>query len=104
VLPQFLVDDVTHLDVLGGPIDASFDVGRFHCLDPLGQRSDVSEMSRLLRSGSTHLIWAMDSSPSGILLSSAAVKEIFAPGFGLRNARTSRRRIVRSHWSWLVRV
>ena len=104
VRPEFLVGDVTHLDMLRGPFDASFDVGCFHCLDAEGQRAYVSELSRLLRSGGTHLIWAMDSSPSDIPLSPAAVKEIFAPGFELQNARPSRRRIVPSHWYWLVRA
>jgi cyclopropane fatty-acyl-phospholipid synthase-like methyltransferase len=104
VRPQFLVGDVTHLDALGGPFDASFDVGCFHCLDEQGQRAYVSELSRLLRSGGTHLIWAMDSSPSDIPLSPAALKEAFAPGFELRDACPSRRRIVPSHWYWLVRV
>jgi cyclopropane fatty-acyl-phospholipid synthase-like methyltransferase len=103
VRPEFLVGDVTHLDALSGPFDASFDVGCFHCLDSDDQRAYVSEISRLLRPGIRHLIWALDSSPSGIALSPAAVKEIFAPGFELRNARTSRRRIIRSHWYWLVR-
>jgi cyclopropane fatty-acyl-phospholipid synthase-like methyltransferase len=102
--PQFLAGDVTRLDALSGPFDASFDVGCFHCLDEQGQRAYVSELSRLLRPRITHLIWAMDSSPSGIPLSPAALKVIFAPGFELRNARPSRRRIVPSHWYWLART
>jgi hypothetical protein len=56
-------------------------VGCFRCLDEQGQRAYVSELSRLLRSGGTDLIWAMDSSPSGIPLSPAALEEAFAPGF-----------------------
>ena len=104
VRPQFLVGDVTRLDTLRGPFDASFDVGCFHCLDEQGQRAYVSELFRLLRSGGTHLIWVMDSSPSGIPVSPAAVKEVFAAGFELQAARTSCRRIVRSRWYWLVRA
>jgi cyclopropane fatty-acyl-phospholipid synthase-like methyltransferase len=104
VRPQFLLGDVTHLEVLRGPFDASFDVGCFHCLDEQGQRAYVSELSRLLRSGATHLIWAIDSSPSGSPLSPAAVSEVFTPGFELRDSRTSRRRILPSHWYWLDRV
>ena len=104
VRPEFVVGDVTHLDALGGPFDASFDVGCFHCLDPQGQRAYVSELSRLLRPGGTHLTWAMDSSPSDLHLSPAAVREVFAPSFRLADARKSRRRLVASHWYWLVRL
>jgi SAM-dependent methyltransferase len=103
VRPEFLVGDVTHLDALHGPFDVSFDVGCFHCLDPQGQRAYVAEVSRLLRPGGTHLIWALDSSPSDLSLSPAVVKEAFAPGFALQEARPSRRRLARSHWYWLVR-
>jgi len=101
--PEFLVSDVTHLDALNSPFDVSFDVGCFHCLDPQRQRAYVSEVSRLLKPGGTHLIWALDSSPRDVPLSPAAVKEVFAPCFELQNARKSRRRLARSHWYWLVR-
>jgi hypothetical protein len=87
VRPQFLVGDVTHLDALSGPFDISFDVGCFHCLDPQGQQAYVYEVSHLLRSGGIHLIWALDSAPSGKPLSPTAVKEIFAPDFELQSAR-----------------
>ena len=103
VQPEFLVGDVTHLEALRGPFDVSFDVGCFHCLDARGQRAYVSEVSRLLKPGGTHLIWALDSAPSDLPFSPEAVKEIFAPGFELQSARKSRRRLVRSHWYWLVR-
>jgi hypothetical protein len=58
---------------------------------------------RLLRPGGTHLIWALDASPSDVPLSPAAVKDVFAPGLTLKDARPSRRRLVRSHWYWLER-
>jgi cyclopropane fatty-acyl-phospholipid synthase-like methyltransferase len=105
VRPEFLVSDVTRVEALTGPFDVSFDVGCFHCLNPLGQRAYVLELSRLLKPGGTHLIWALDSAPSGEPLSPAAVTEMFAPRFELQNARESRRRLffVRSHWYWLVR-
>jgi cyclopropane fatty-acyl-phospholipid synthase-like methyltransferase len=103
VRPEFLVGDVTHLDALKGPFDISFDVGCFHCLDSNAQQGYVSEVFRVLRPGGTHLIWAMDSAPSGIKLSPEAVQAIFVPGFRLQNAQKSRRRLVRSHWYWLVR-
>jgi cyclopropane fatty-acyl-phospholipid synthase-like methyltransferase len=103
VRPEYLVGDVTHLDGLTGPFDISFDVGCFHCLDSQGQRAYVAEVFRLLKPGGTHLIWALDSAPSNMQLSPAAVREIFARSFALQSARKSRRRIVQSHWYWLVR-
>ena len=101
--PEFLVGDVTCLDALTDPFDVSFDVGCFHCLDSQGQRAYMSEVARLLKPGGTHLIWALDSPPSGIPLSPVTVEELFTPSFALKDARKSRRRLVRSHWYWLVR-
>jgi cyclopropane fatty-acyl-phospholipid synthase-like methyltransferase len=100
---RFLVGDVTHLDALTGPFDYSFDVGCFHCLGAAAQRGYVSEVSRLLEPGGTHLIWALDGAPSGNVLSPEVVSDIFAPSFELQKATTSRRRLARSHWYWLVR-
>jgi cyclopropane fatty-acyl-phospholipid synthase-like methyltransferase len=103
VKPNFIVGNVTHLDALTGPFDVSFDVGCFHCLDIQGQRAYMSEVSRLLKSGGTHLFWALDAPPSGIRQSPATVGGVFAPMFELQNARKSRRRLALSHWYWLVR-
>ena len=100
--PDFVVGDVTHLDAMTGPFDIAFDVGCFHCLDPIQQQGYVSEVGRLLKPGGMHLIWALDEAPSGATLSPEAVREIFAPGFKLTNARKSWRRIAASHWYWLV--
>lgn len=102
--PRFLVGDVTRLEALAGPFDVSFDVGCFHCLDPQGRQAYVSEVARLLRPGGTHLIWALDSPPSDVPLSPAAIAAIFAPHFEMHDARRSRRRLVRSHWYWLIRA
>jgi SAM-dependent methyltransferase len=101
--PEFLVGDVTDLNALRAPFDVSFDVGCFHCLDLHAQERYASEVFRLLVPGGTHLIWALDDSPGGAPLSSAVVKTIFAPRLRLESARETRRRIVRSHWYWLVR-
>jgi cyclopropane fatty-acyl-phospholipid synthase-like methyltransferase len=103
VKPSFIVSNVTHLDALTGPFDISFDVGCFHCLDLQGQCAYISEVSRLLKPGGTHLVWALDAAPSGIRLSPAAVGDVFAPAFELQSARKNRRRLALSHWYWLVR-
>lgn len=103
--PEFLVGDVTSLDALAGPFDLSFDVGCFHCLDPEARPGYFSEVVRLLKPGGTHLIWAMDTTPSGRPLSPETVRRISTPGLVLADARKSRRRLafVASHWYWLVR-
>ncbi|MCW2314736.1 SAM-dependent methyltransferase [Rhodoblastus acidophilus] len=102
-IPEFFVGDVTRLDALDGPFDVSFDVGCFHCLDPLGRQSYASEVARLLKPGGIHLIWALDSPPSGAPLSPTAVGKIFASDFELKDSRKSLRRLGRSHWYWLKR-
>ncbi len=104
VEPEFLVGDVTGLDAPTGTFDLAFDVGCFHCLGLQEQRKYVSEVSRLLKPGGAHLLWALDSSPGGTPLSPAAVEKIFSPEFALKDARKSRRRLARSHWYWLIRA
>jgi SAM-dependent methyltransferase len=101
--PEFFVGDVTNLDMLKSRFDVSFDVGCFHCLSAEAQKGYVSEVFRLLKPGSIHLIWALDDSPAGDSLSPEAIRDIFAPGFELQNAKKSRRRIISSHWYWLER-
>lgn len=102
--PEFLVGDVTRLEALRGPFDASFDVGCFHCFGAEAQRGYVAEVFRLLKPGGIHLVWALDSAPSDLWLSPAAVRSAFGPGFELVTARESRRRLAASHWYWLVRT
>jgi len=105
--PVFLVGDVTNLEMLTVPFDVVFDVGCFHCLDEESEQKYVSETHRLLKSGGTLLIWAIDgsssSSPSGIKLNPEYVSEIFGKKFQLVNSRFSRRRVIASHWYRLVR-
>jgi ubiquinone/menaquinone biosynthesis C-methylase UbiE len=64
--PEYIVGDVTNLKNIDNKFDVSFDVGCFHCLNEECQQKYISEVHRLLKPGATHLIWAMDSSPSGI--------------------------------------
>jgi ubiquinone/menaquinone biosynthesis C-methylase UbiE len=102
--PTFLVGDVTNLEMLNEQFDVSFDIGCFHCLDEEGQKKYVSEVYRLLRPGATHLIWAMDASPSGIKINPNSIAKIFENHFQLVNSKFSRRRIIASHWYWLIRL
>lgn len=101
--PKFRVGDVTNLVGVEGPFDASFDVGCFHCLDVVQQSRYVAALSRLLAPGATHLIWALDRSPSDLQLQPLVVEGVFSAGFRLRQSAPSRRRLARSHWYWLER-
>ena len=101
--PTFIVGDVTNLEMINEQFDVSFDVGCFHCLNEQEQQKYVSEVYRLLKPGATHLIWAMDSSPSDIKLSPNYIAKVFANSFQLAKAKSSRRRIISSQWYWLVR-
>jgi ubiquinone/menaquinone biosynthesis C-methylase UbiE len=101
--PEFIVGDVTDLKNIDKQFDVSFDVGCFHCLNEENQKKYVSEIHRVLKAGTVHLIWAMDSSPSGIKLSPEYVCETFGEYFKLDQSKFSRRRIVPSHWYWLTR-
>lgn len=103
VKPDLRVGDVTKLDGLTGPFDVAFDVGCFHCLDREGEGAYAAELHRLLAPRGTLLIWAIDHSPSDLVLTPGAMREIFAPHFTLARAETSRRRIIGSHWYWLER-
>jgi ubiquinone/menaquinone biosynthesis C-methylase UbiE len=101
--PTFIVGDVTNLETINEQFDISYDVGCFHCLYGEGQQKYVSEVYRLLKPGGTHLIWALDNSPSDTNINPGFIAKTFKNGFQLVNSRFSRRRIIASHWYWLVR-
>ncbi len=101
--PIFLVGDVTNLTILTNQFDVSFDIGCFHCLNEEGEQKYVAEIYRLLKPGSTHLIWTMNSSPSGIKLNPDYIAKVFENKFKLSQSKPSRRRIIASNWYWLVR-
>ena len=101
--PEFIVGDVTNLETIKEQFDISYDVGCFHCLNEEGQQKYASEVYRLLKPGGTHLIWALDSAPSDIRITPDYIAKTFENGFQLVNSKFSRRRIISSHWYWLVR-
>lgn len=100
---DFLVADVTRLDVPGAPFDVVFDVGCFHCLNADAQRDYVSGVSRILKPGATLLLWAMKTSPSRLSMSPDVLKPTFSPHFQLVRAAESRRRFAASWWMWFRR-
>ena len=101
--PTFVVGDVTRLNMFTEQFDVSFDVGCFHCLYEEEQQKYVSGIARLLKPGSVHLIWAMDNTPSNLKFNPEYISNIFDSEFQLTSSTFSRRRIIASHWYWLVR-
>ena len=101
--PTFIVGDVTCLDMLTGQFDISFDVGCFHCLYEKEQQKYVSEVARLLKPKAIHLLWALDNTPSDLKFSPGYIANTFGKEFQLMNSTFSRRRIIASHWYWLMR-
>jgi ubiquinone/menaquinone biosynthesis C-methylase UbiE len=98
-----IVGDVTNLAMLSQPFDIAIDVGCFHCLNETAQKKYVNEAFRLLKPGSTLLIWALDNSPISIKLTPNYMQQVFGEYFQLDNSKFSRRRIAASHWYWLIR-
>ena len=101
--PIYIVGDVTNLGTIKQLFDISYDIGCFHCLNEDGQQKYVSEVYRLLKPGGQHLIWALDKAPSNIILDPDSISKTFETRFQLVNSKFSRRRIIASHWYWLVR-
>jgi len=102
--PDFIVDDVRTLSSVTGPFDLSVDVGCFHCLDGDGQADYAAALGRLLRPGATHLMWVMNSAPSGCSMEPAEIAAIFAPMFLVSRTESRRRRLAPSRWYWLTRI
>ena len=101
--PTLMVGDVTNLAMLSQPFDVAIDVGCFHCLNETAQKKYVAEAFRLLKPGSTLLIWALDNSPISIKMTPNYIQQVFGKYFCLENSKFNRRRIAASHWYWLTR-
>jgi cyclopropane fatty-acyl-phospholipid synthase-like methyltransferase len=101
---HFIIGDVTNLEMLQQPFDVAYDIGCFHCLKATAQQGYVAEAYRLLKQGSTLLVWTMDNySPSGIKLNPDYMANLFADKFQLVTSKFSRRRLIASRWYWFVR-
>jgi SAM-dependent methyltransferase len=101
--PGFLIGNVTHIEMLNSPFDVSFDIGCFHCLYEKDLQNYVLEVYRLLKPGATHLIWALNHSPSGMRLNPEYIAQVFGDKFQLANSKFTRRRIIASYWYWLTK-
>ena len=103
IKPNYLVGDVTNLNMISEKFDTSFDIGCFHCLDEEGHQKYVEEIYRLSNPNSLLLIWALDTAPSDLKINPDYIENIFEKRFRLLKHKISRRRIIGSHWYWLVR-
>ena len=101
---DFLVADVTNLRVPGGPFDAAFDIGCFHCLDAEGQAAYAAGVASAMKPAATLLIWGMEAAPSGQRLTPDAAEAAFRGHFRLARSVLSHRRFARSYWLWLERA
>ena len=102
---DFRVMDVTRLDGLRGPFDFALDVGCFHGLDAAGRTRYVEQLTPLLRSGGTFMLWAFDRPAPfedyGILPED--VNALFAPGFILRRSELGQHNRRSTTWYWFTR-
>ncbi|HVP20770.1 MAG TPA: class I SAM-dependent methyltransferase [Anaerolineaceae bacterium] len=104
VKPEFIVHDVTRLDFLGGPFDIALDVGCLHGLRAAEQMRYALELTRLMKPGSTLLVWGMDPQPMGPGLTPERVERIFVPGFKLERIENVQLHRRASKWYWLKRT
>jgi len=101
---EFIVHDVTHLDFLRGPFEIALDVGCLHGLNAAAQGRYAFELTRLMPSGSTLLVWGMDPQPHvGLGLTPEGIERVFAPGFSLERVEDVQFHGRPSKWYWLKR-
>lgn len=101
---NFLVADVTNLRVPGGPFDAAFDVGCFHCLDAEGQAAYAAGVASVLKPAAPLLIWGMEAAPSDLPFTSDTAEAAFRGRFRLVRSALSHRRFAKSYWLWFERA
>ncbi len=98
---EFIVHDVTRLDFIRGLYDMALDVGCLHGLGASDQQRYALELTRLMHSASTLLVWGMDSHPMGFGLTPEGMERIFAPGFKLERIENVQLHRRLSKWYWL---
>ena len=102
VNPEFILHDVTHLDLLRGPFEIALDVGCLHGLSAAERRHYAQEITRLMLPGGTLLIWGGERG-LGFGLAAAEVKITFAPGFRLEKVEPNQFHGRQANWYWLNR-
>ena len=98
---EFIVHDVTHLDFLPGPYAHALDVGCFHGLSAANQQSYALALTRLMKAGSTLLVWGVDPQPIGFGVTAQGMERIFASGFKLEQIENVQLHQRSSKWYWL---
>ena len=78
---QFLVADVTRLPDLGAPFDLALDMGCFHALPDARRRAYAEGLARVMRSGSTVLMYEFFSGDGGPGVREGEVAEVLGRDF-----------------------
>ncbi|GHV20014.1 hypothetical protein FACS1894174_01040 [Bacteroidia bacterium] len=94
---------IDKLNMLATLFDISFDTSYFHCLCEEEHERYVSELYRLLKHQGVHLLWALDSTPSNLKLTSEYIAKTFGQKFHLVGSEYSKKKNKASHWYWLIR-
>jgi len=78
---ELYVADVTRLDLLEPPFDLALDIGCLHSLAALDRPRYVAGLARLMRPGSTYLLYAFAPGGPATGLTRDDVAATFAPAF-----------------------
>lgn len=102
VKPEFIIRDVTRLDFPGGSFDIALDVGCLHGLNAAERVRYALELTRLMASAGTLLIWG-GNRVMRFGLSPEEVETTFAPGFKLERVEPNQFHGRQANWYWLHR-
>lgn len=103
VKAEFIVQDVTRLDLLHGPYDVALDVGCLHGLNAAGQQRYAAGLPRLLPSSGILLVWGMDPQGMGLGLTPERLEKLFRTAFKLERMEEVLLHRRPSKWYWLRR-
>jgi len=104
---DFRVGDAADLSDLTGPYDYALDIGCLFTLNPLHRENYAAGLSRLLRTGSTYMMYAWVSRPkrSGFRgITPDEVSALFEPAFERIQTVIGEERGHKTAWYWLTRT
>lgn len=101
---EFVLGDVSRLHILHGGFDIALDVGCLHGLKAAAKEQYARGLSRLMKRGSTLLVWGMDPQGPALSLAPEEMGRIFAPWFQLERLESDRLHRRSAKWYWLRRL